>query len=440
MNTPSLFKTSDGKSHFVTFSLVCTLFLLWGFCNGMIDILNKHFQDSLHINKMESALVQFANYMGYFFMAIPSGLLARRFGYKGGILIGLALIALGAFWFIPATQIDTYWAFLTGLFVLATGLTLLETIANPYTTVLGSPQMGATRINLAQTCNAVGWILGPLVGGQFVLSATGEANTSNSTLYIPYLGIGLVVVILVVLFARSELPDLQAEEEPGETKTASEKPLFQRWHFLLAVLAQFLYVSAQTGIFSYFVNYVTSPDMPSLSQDLAQLLPANMTTLHETVYRITDRGASVLLSFGGFGLFLIGRFIGSLLLRVTPAHSTLAFFALADAVMMVLVVLPLGWISVTALFLSFFFMSIMYPTIFALGIRGLGEHTKLGSSLIVMAIVGGAVMPLFMGWLADNFSMRVGFLMPLICFAYITGYAIFWPLLEKKDTGHAVAD
>lgn len=437
------FRTVDGKNYALTFALVCSLFLLWGFCNGMIDILNKHFQESLHISKTESAFVQFANYMGYFFMAIPSGLLARRFGYKGGILIGLVLIALGAFWFIPATRIGTFSAFWVGLFILATGMTVLESIANPYATVLGPPEKGAVRINLAQSCNAVGWILGPLVGGHFVFSSNSAANQSNDTLYIPYLGVAVVVTILVVLFAVSNVPDLQAEEEVKEVagRPGTEaKPLFKRWHFILAVVAQFLYVAAQTGIFSYFVNYVTSPDMPSLSESVAKMLPDQMTMLKNADYRISNMGASWLLSFGGFVLFLAGRVVGSIALGSFRAHSLLAAFAVINVFMMILIVIPLSWISVVALLLSFFFMSIMYPTIFSLGIRGLGDYTKLGASLIVMAIVGGAIMPMFMGWLAEVFSMRVGFLMPLLCFAFIAAYAAFWPLLEEKDAGHPVAD
>src|SRR5579862_4393761 len=167
-----LFRTADGKNFAVVFVLITSLFLLWGFCNGMIDILNKHFQDALRINKEESGLVQAANYLAYFLMAIPAGLIAKKLGYKGGILVGLSLIATGAFWFIPATRIGTYWAFLLGLFVIGAGMTCLETIANPYTTVLGPPESGPTRINIAQTTNGVGWILGPIVGGYFVFSGT----------------------------------------------------------------------------------------------------------------------------------------------------------------------------------------------------------------------------------------------------------------------------
>jgi FHS family L-fucose permease-like MFS transporter len=413
----------------------------------MIDVLNKHFRNSLHISNAESGLVQAAVFGAYFVMAIPAGLLARRFGYKGGILIGLSLIAAGALWFVPATAIGTFAGFLFGLFVLSSGLTLLETIANPYTTVLGPPEMGATRINLAQTCNAIGTFCGPLLGGWVILSKTGVANTSNSTLYIPYLCIAGAVIGLIVCFALAKLPDLQADDDtqaaaPDERGNAVlTLPLWKRWHFTLAVVAQFFYVAAQTGIWGFFITYVTSADMPDLSANLAGLLPSGWATPQGDHFRITDFGASRLFSFGGFGLFILGRLMGSGLLRIFQAHTTLAFFGLINSVMMLLIVLRLGWISVAALFLSFFFMSIMYPTIFALGIRGLGEKTKFGSSLIVMAIVGGALMPSFMGWLADvSRSMSVGFSVPLFCFVFVMGYAALWPRLELRETGHAILE
>jgi FHS family L-fucose permease-like MFS transporter len=479
----------NGKSYAITFALASTLFFLWGFCNGMIDVLNKHFQNSLHISKAESGFVQFANFIGYFVMAIPSGLLAQRFGYKGGILIGLALIASGAFFFIPATWIGTFAAFLTCLFILATGLTILETIANPYTTVLGPPVSGPARINLAQTCNALGTFFGPLVAGTFILSSTGEANTSNSTLFIPYLFIAALVVVLIVLFWKAEIPDVQAEDDAkmvsgsGHVAEISAfdkltlgqlagllvnpirliqmlwdefKPLKNRWHFTLAIGAQFFYVAAQICVWGFFINYVTSPDMPDLPEWMTKLFPAGWTFFglpnavgpHGQIaslagavpaWHVTDLGGSKAFA-GGILCFLAGRFIGSMVLRVCSAHLTLAAFGLINSVMMVLIILPMGWISVTALFLSCFFMSIMYPTIFALGIRGLGAHTKFGSSLIVMAIVGGALLPPLMGWIADVYSMRISFLIPLICFAYVMFYAAFWPALEKLDTGHEVAD
>src|SRR5437016_4958667 len=201
-----LFRTADGKSLAATFVLITSLFLLWGFFHGMIDIFNKHFQDTLRINKEQSGLVQAANYLAYFLMAIPAGLIAKKFGYKGGILVGLSLIAAGAFWFIPATRIGTYWAFLLGLFVIAAGMTCLETIANPYATVLGALESGPTRINIAQTINGAGWILGPIVGGYFFFAGADGAN-ANAGLSTPYLGIGVFVALLLIIFAISPVPD-----------------------------------------------------------------------------------------------------------------------------------------------------------------------------------------------------------------------------------------
>jgi FHS family L-fucose permease-like MFS transporter len=432
----NLFRTADGKNHAAIFVLVSSLFFLWGLCNGMIDVLNKHFQNSLHVSMAASAFVQFANFMGYFFMAIPSGLVAKRFGYKGGILLGLVLIAAGALWFIPATHIGTFWAFLAGLFVLATGLAVLETIANPYTTVMGPVESGAARINMAQTCNALGTFLGPILAGFFILSSTGQANRSNGSLFLPYLVVAGLVMVLIFLFWKTELPDLAADEESPVVLTdghVSTRPLWHRWHFMLAVGAQFFYVAAQVGVWSYFINYVRSGDMPALPPWMVHMMSSSWTSNTAGLWHLTDFGGSIAFS-GGILCFLAGRIVGSAILSVCSAHRTLAVFGVLDSIMMILIILHLGWISVAALFLSCFFMSIMYPTIFALGIRGLGEHTKLGSSIIVMAIVGGAVMPFLMGWLADTYSMRMGFLMPLGCFIYVAAYAALWPWLERLDT------
>jgi FHS family L-fucose permease-like MFS transporter len=410
-----LFRLPDGKNLFVTFALVTSLFLLWGFCNGMIDILNKHFQDSLHINKAQSGLVQFANYIAYFLMAIPAGLLARKFGYKGGVIIGLVLIAGGAFWFIPATHIGTYWAFLTGLFIVASGMTCLETIANPYTTLLGAPESGATRINIAQTFNGVGWILGPIVGGHFVFAGDGANGSAtadaNAGLYIPYMGVGVVVTVLIIIFALAYVPDIRAVEEvKTEAEGMGKKSLWKRKHFTLGVLAQFLYVAAQTGIFSFFVNYVLEND-PS----------------------VTKIQASTWLGAFGFGLFMFGRLCGSGIISQFKPNLVLAVYAVINVVLTA-VAMGGGKSGLFALFGTFFFMSIMFPTIFALGIRGLGDHTKLGSSLIVMSIVGGAIAPPLMGHIADVHSMRAGFVLPLVCFVFIAIYGIIWQKLEAKDS------
>ena len=473
---PGLFRTAQGENLTVTFVLITSLFLLWGFCNGMIDILNKHFQDTLHINKEQSGLVQAANYLAYFLMAIPSGLIAKKLGYKGGILVGLSLIAGGAFWFIPATNIGTYWAFLLGLFVIGAGMTCLETIANPYATVLGPPETGPTRINIAQTLNGAGWILGPIVGGYFVFSAKNGAN-SNAGLATPYMGIGLFVLLLLIVFAFSRVPDLHVKDEshPSGLTQSLMKPsgsqlagiavvlavvlgllyffiapilglvwalldldealfqpvkygllaaaylvafllvsrnwdMFRRAHFTLAIITQSLYVAAQTGIFSFFVNYVLEAD-PGVGR----------------------QQAAYWLSYRGFVLFAIGRFCGSWVVKRFRADRVLAIYS-AINVVLVAITMGGGKTGMYAMFASFFFMSIAFPTIFALGIRGLGEHTKLGSSLIVMSIVGGAIAPPFMGRIADQHSMRIGFVVPLVCFVFVALYGLLWASLSKLDS------
>lgn len=428
-----LFRAPDGSSYALTFILISSLFTLWGCCNGLIDILNKHFQNALQVTKAQSAYVQLANYLAYFLMAVPAGLFARRFGYKAGIITGLGLVAMGAFGFIPATGVGSYWAFLMALFVLATGLTFLETIANPYTTVLGPAESGATRINLAQFCGGIGWMLGPLLGGMFVFSATGETVTHNDTVYLPYMIIGIVVAVLAVAFVFVRVPDLSAPDDYVDTGVdAPSTSLWAYPHFIWAVVAQFCYVAAQTGVFSFFINYLMT-DMPQLTAAMADSLPSTWTMQHAETWHLTERGASQLLAFGGFGLLLIGRLVGGLLMRRVKAQMMLAWFGSAGVTSMLLVVLPWGWVSVGALFLSFFFMSLMFPTIFALGIHGLGEQTKKASSFMIMSIVGGAIMPILMGHIADRFSMRVSFVMPLACFLVIAIYALNWARLSRRQ-------
>jgi MFS transporter, FHS family, L-fucose permease len=436
----ALFRTPDGVTHLVTFFLVCCLFCLSGLCNGMIDVLNKHFQNSLQVSKAQSAFVQGFWYAGYCLLALPAGMFARRHGYRGGILFGLSVIAVGCLCFVPVTkivasQMVVFSFFLLALGLVACGFTFIETIANPYATVLGAPEAGVARINLAQSCNAVGWIFGPLLGGSFILSKTEQVNTSNAALYLPYLAVAGIVSVLLVAFALAPVPDLHAAQELRAAANGGrhERPLFREWHFVLAIVAQFLYCAAQIGIFSFFINYLKDPRcMPALPTWLAELLPANMKYLRDGVWHITDYCAGAMLSLA-FIFFTIGRFSGSAILRFAPAHRVLGIYALVSVVLMGLVCLSLGWVSVVALGLSFFFMSIMYPTHFALAIRGLGERTKLASSWMVTAIVGGAIMPMLMGWLADHYSMRVGFLMPLACFAGIAAYGFGWRWLYNHD-------
>lgn len=398
-----LFRGADGTNYRAVFLLICSLFLLWGLCSGLLDNLNKHFQNSLHLTKFQSGFVQNAFYMGYFLMALPAGKLAERFGYKSGVLLGLALAGAGAFWFIPATRIDTYWAFLTGLFVLASGLACLETIANPYATVLGAPESSATRINMAQMCNGIGWTSGMFLGAHVILSSGSEVNDSNAGLYLPYLGIGTAVSVLLVVFLFARMPDLAAAVpvEHGSDGAADTTLLRQR-HFTLGVLSQFLYVGAQTAIFSFFINYAV----------------ANIDAL-------SDRAAGNLQTVA-FAVFALGRLIGSAVVGFVKPQAALTLYAAINVGLMAIGMAGGGMVGVAAIMASFFFMSIMFPTIFALSIHGLGARTKLASSALVMSIVGGAVMAPCMGWVADAAGMRVAFAVPAACFAVIALYGAGW--------------
>jgi FHS family L-fucose permease-like MFS transporter len=465
-NKKSMFTTDDGQNLVFTFILVSSLFLLWGFCNGMIDVMDKHFQDELGLTKSQSAWVQFAHYLGYFLMSIPAGWLAVKLGYKGGIIVGLLLVALGGFWFIPATHIHemvklgsvspatAFVMFLIGVCVIATGLTFLETIANPYTTVLGDKQFAATRINLAQSCNGIGWIFGPIVGSMFFYSKDAMGNSTGSqTLYIPYMGVAFAVIGIAVIFYFANVPDIKSKDDyhldnsaPGVSHSIWSHP-----HFVLAVVAQFLYVAAQAGIFSFFINYMTAevPAIPShwdaamanLSQHagfLRDWLQGWFETNKDGVLAISNKGASNLASLG-FVCFLIGRFSGAAILKKFSAHKVLGLYGLMNVVMTFVVFLKIGWISVACVFLSYFFMSIMFPTIFALGIFGLGARAKRASSFIVMAIMGGAVLPKLMGHVADVYNMSRGFIVPMFCFAFVAFYGYNWPKFSKAKSLNSVA-
>lgn len=435
MDYSKIFKTDDGKNYFFTFTLVSTLFLLWGTCNGMIDVMDKHFQDFLHLSKAQSAWIQFAHYLGYLLMALPASWLARKLGYKGGIIAGLLLVSLGGFWFIPATQISAFWAFLLGVCLIAMGLTVLETVANPYTTVLGQKQYAATRINFAQSFNGIGWILGPIIGGAFFYSSEGAA-VAQQQLYIPYMVVAIIVLVMAVIFYFANVPDLNTEDEyhlSDSTATGVNRSIWSHPHFTGAVAAQFLYVAAQAGIFSFFINYMIE-EIPSISESIANSwLFQDRAIMRNGSFFVNEKGATFLLGTIAFPLFLLGRATGAAIMRKLKSHRVLGTYAVINIFLCCIVVLKLGWISVTAVFLCFLFMSIMFPTIFALGIFGLGIQAKKASGYIVMAIIGGAIMPKLMGYLGDVYNMSVSFLMPMICFALIAIYGYSWSKLSKTD-------
>jgi FHS family L-fucose permease-like MFS transporter len=426
----SLLHYSDGTSYLFPFILVTSLFFLWGFAHSILDVLNKHFQDILHVSKAQSGLVQAAVYGGYFLAAIPAGLFIKRFGYKKGIILGLLLYASGAFLFLPAIQIEQFWAFLTALFIIAIGLTALETAANPFATVLGPADRSAQRLNLAQSFNGLGWIVGPLIGSIILFAGAGQENEFAS-MAIPYTGIGIVVLLVALLFFRTKLPEIDSHQEI-ELQPANPKPLWQHRHFILAVIAQFFYVAAQTGINSFFINYAVDIFHQSDSGQIAGggIIQSYIETISAGNPGISGRealfntSAGFILSFGGMMLFMTGRFLGSLFMTWFKPHNLLKFYSLTAVILMVVVISGAGIYGIIALCLTYFFMSIMFPTIFAMGLTGLGSHTKRASSFIIMAIVGGAVCPPLMGFIADQHSMRTGFLIPLICFLFVFYFAV----------------
>jgi FHS family L-fucose permease-like MFS transporter len=391
------------REFLIPFILISSLFFLWGTAHGLLDVLNKHFQELLQMSKARSGLIQFSVYMAYFLMALPAGLFMKRFGYRKGIILGLLLFSGGAFLIAGTARFGSFWVFLSCLFILGCGLATLETAANPYTTKLGPPESAERRINFSQSFNGLAWVVGPLIGLYIYRNKGIESQGKLASLILPYMIIGLVVLAIAFLFFRTPLPEIK-DEMDSETNDSSkpEKALIKQRHFVLGVIAQFLYVAAQTGVFSYLINYITD----------------------EKIQPHFDKMYGPWFLSVGFALFMIGRMSGSYFMRNSKPTSILALYSLLCCLLLPVVGAHFGWISLISLYLIFFFMSIMFPTIFALGIKDLGPRTKKASSFIVMAIVGGALFPPFMGWIADITSMSIGFLAPIPCFAFILYYAL----------------
>jgi FHS family L-fucose permease-like MFS transporter len=384
----------------IPFILVTSLFFLWGFAHSLLDVLNKHFQDILGITKARSGWVQAALYGGYAVMAIPAGMIMNRFGYKKGIIFGLLTYAAGAFLFMPAAHIQTFEFTLFCLFVIACGLTCLETAANPFSTVLGPKDTSAQRLNLSQSFNGLGWIMGPAIGGLLILGGDGKDPNKFASMTLPYMIIGTLVLLVSILFMLTKMPEIHEGEFDAHGDKGKYRDLLKYPHFKYAVVSQFLYVAAQTGINSFFINYVT-----------------------ETMPQFGNEKAAYLLSLG-FIFFMVGRFSGSVMMTWFKPNQMLALYASVNVLAMVFVILGLGWLSLIAIYFTYFCMSIMFPTIFALGIKDLGGLTKKGSSFLVMMVAGGAVCPMFMGWIADISRMAIGFIVPLICFAFIIFFGL----------------
>ena len=393
----------------VPFILITSLFFLWGIAHGMLDTLNKHFQNMLNMSKAQSGMIQFSVYTAYFGMALPAGYFMKRFGYKRGIILGLSLFSSGAFLIAATTTFESFWVFLICLFIMGCGLATLETAANPYTTKLGPKESAERRINFSQSFNGLAWVIGPLIGLFIYGNHSNVAGEKLSSMILPYCAIGGTVLLVAILFVFTKLPEIKEEEALEENdsmassdRTPMNKPLIKRPHFVLGVIAQFCYVAAQTGVFSYLINFVTD---------------VNQNPHFDVAY------GPYFLSIG-FALFMIGRMSGSFLMKRFEPTKLLALYALMCCLLLPVVSIGAGWISLIALYGVFFFMSVMFPTIFALGIKDLGPKTKKASSFIVMSIFGGALFPPVMGLIADKFNMSVGFFAPIPLFAFILYYGL----------------
>ncbi|MEI3798614.1 MULTISPECIES: sugar MFS transporter [unclassified Chitinophaga] len=375
--------------------LVTSLFFLWGLAYGLLDVLNKHFQEVLSITTKRSTLLQGAYFGAYFLMAFPAGMFMNKFGYKKGIILGLLLYATGAFLFYPAANALNFDFFLLALFILACGLACLETAANPYVTVLGDKATSEQRLNLSQCFNGLGSFLGPIIGAWLFLG-TGKGDLT--TVKITYVAIAVVVLFIAAFFVRTPLPEIEEAKQEGEEVMADTRPLFAHRHFVLGVIAQFFYVAAQVGVGALFINYVT-----------------------EYWHGTSAKNASLLLSIG-MALFTGGRFVGTALMRKIAPNQLLAIYAFINVLLCAFVMTGNGAASVYALIAIFFFMSIMFPTIFALGVKDLGVHTKRGASFQVMSIVGGASVPYLMGIVTEWQSLAISYGIPTFCFVVVFLY------------------
>ena len=400
------------------FVLVTALFFLWGIPNNLNDVLIRQFMKSFTLTRTQAGLVQSAFYMGYFLLAMPAALLMRRLGYKAGFIIGLLLYGSGCFLFWPAALAGSYGFFLFALFVIASGLSFLETASNPFIAQLGDPDTSERRLNFSQAFNPLGSISGVLIGTIFIFSgvelspqevasrkAQGlyDAYLRMETLRVikPYLVIGAVAIFWAVLILRTKFPAIQSEHESSAGDHGHFRELFRYPHFLWAVAAQFLYVGAQVGTWSYFIQYVQE-------------------STHQP-----EKIAGYFLT-GTLAAFGVGRFASAYLMRTIAPNKLMGVYSLANIVLVSLGVLFPGWFGLWCVFLTSFFMSLMFPTIFALGLKGLGPNTKIGGSLLVMAIVGGAVLTPMMGLISEAaHNIAWAYVVPLVAYVFIALYSFF---------------
>jgi MFS transporter, FHS family, L-fucose permease len=412
---------STGKNKYLLpFILVTSLFFFWGFVHNIDPILIRHLRKTFQLNTLQSSLVDFAVFVAYFVMAIPAGLIMKKYGYKSGILIGLMFFAAGAFLFLPAATTRLYVFFLAALFIIASGLAILETAANPYATVLGPTNTATQRLNFAQSFNGLAAAIAPLIGARVILSGkefTADELSQMSvqakeaylqseadSVKLPFIILGIVILLVAFVFYRTKLPDIK--DEPTEKKKLWSA--FRYRQLSWAVVAQFFYVGAQVCVTSFFIQLATEKGA------------------------MNEITAADYLGLGYGFAFMAGRFIGTWLMRFITPPRLLTIFALINVLLSMVTVFSNGTIAIYSLIGIGFFNSIMFPTIFALGINGLGADTKIGSSLIIMSIVGGALLPLLFGWIVDyTNNIHNGYTVILLCFIVVFYFG--WKGYKPKE-------
>ena len=385
------------RQYFVPFILITSLFFLWGGARAILDVLNKHVQMHFEAGYGESALIQCSVYMAYFLGAIPAGMLIRRYGTRRGVITGLLAFAVGAFLFIPASAFTRLSALLLPLFVLGLGLCLLETAANPYVTLLGDSRTSSSRINMSQTFNGLGCMMGALLGGLYFFSDGSTRSGEDINIAVPYCAIALVVLLVAAVFSRVKLPEVIMEQHDGNND--APKPLGKT--FVFGFIALLSYEISEISINTFFINFMTDDGF------------------------LTPSEATWALSFGGLMLFMVGRLMCSFIMTRVATERVFMVCATVAIVMMVAVISPLGVVSKAALVLTYLFESLMFPTIFALSIRGLGANTERASSILMMSVVGGAIGPLALGYVADMLSISQAFVVPLATFIVVWAFAMY---------------
>lgn len=392
------------KKYLLPFILITSLFFMWGFARAILDVLNKHFQEELSISITQSTLVQATTYLGYFLMALPAGILITRFGYRRGVVTGLLLFGIGALMFIPGASLMSFPIFLAALFVIGCGLVLLETSANPYAAELGEKATAASRLNLAQSFNGLGCILAPVIVGGFLFS------DNNGGVEVPYTVMGVIVLIAALIFSKVQLPEISAKsgnEEKAEDSASSKqglgatiRDLWKRKTFRYGLLALFCYEIAEISINSLFINYATSDGW------------------------MDKATASIVLSFGALGLFMVARIAGSAIMSKVKAEKVLLVCAIMTVLGATTVALDLGAVSKAGVFVCYAFEAIVFPTIFAITISDAGKSVKIASSFLMMTPIGGAVGTSLMGLMADATSMSTAFVVPAIGYVFVLLYAL----------------